>query len=31
MKAKIRILPEEEFNKWYAEKSAAAKAALAGL
>jgi len=31
MKAKIRILPEEEFNKWYAEKSAAAKADLVGL
>ena len=31
MKAKIRILPQEEWNKWYAEKSAAAKAALAGL
>jgi cytochrome c oxidase subunit 2 len=31
MKAKIRILPQAEFDKWYAEKSAAAKAALAGL
>jgi cytochrome c oxidase subunit II len=29
MKARIRILPEDEFNAWYAEKSAAAKAALA--
>lgn len=31
MKAKIRILPEEEFNKWNAEKSAEAKETLAGL
>jgi cytochrome c oxidase subunit 2 len=31
MKAKIRVVPQAEFDKWYAEKSAAVKAALAGL
>lgn len=31
MKAKIRVLPQAEYDKWYAEKSAAAKAALAAL
>ncbi len=31
MKARIRILPREEFDKWYAEKSAAAKAELSAL
>jgi hypothetical protein len=28
MKAKIRIIPVEEYEKWYADKSAAALAAL---
>jgi heme/copper-type cytochrome/quinol oxidase subunit 2 len=31
MKAKIRILPQAEFDKWYAEKSAAAKQAITAL
>jgi cytochrome c oxidase subunit 2 len=31
MKARIRIVPVEEYEKWYAEKSAAAKAALTDL
>ena len=31
MKAKIRVLPPEEYEKWHAEKSAAAKAALTAL
>jgi cytochrome c oxidase subunit 2 len=30
MKAKIRVLPEAEYEKWHAEKSQAALAALAG-
>jgi heme/copper-type cytochrome/quinol oxidase subunit 2 len=30
MKAKIRVLPEAEYEKWHAEKSQAALAALSG-
>lgn len=31
MKAKIRIVPQEEYDKWYAQKAAAAQQALSAL
>jgi heme/copper-type cytochrome/quinol oxidase subunit 2 len=31
MKAKIRVVPVEEYEKWYAGKAAAAKEAAAAL